>query len=83
MESGWKALILYNVKNMESMDKKKQVIELIKEDSWHSIPVENIVNKIFSILGVSESDGICICETECIGCYHKGVICKKLKGHSR
>ena len=34
---------------MESMDKKEQIIELIKEDSWHNIPVKNTVNKIFSI----------------------------------
>jgi len=34
------------------MDKRKQIVELIKEDSWHNIPVENTVDKIFSILGV-------------------------------
>jgi len=39
---------------MESMDKKEQIIELIKKDSWHNIPVENTVNKIFSILCVSQ-----------------------------
>ena len=35
------------------MDKKKRIIELIKEDSWYNIPVEHTVDKIFSILGVS------------------------------
>ena len=38
---------------MESMTKKEQIIELIKEDSWHNIPVKNTVDKIFSILCVS------------------------------
>ena len=38
---------------MESMDKKEQIIELIKEDSWYNIPVENTTEKIFSILCVS------------------------------
>jgi hypothetical protein len=40
---------------MESMNKKEQIIELIKEDSWHNISVKNTVNKIFSILCVSKS----------------------------
>ena len=38
---------------MESMDKREQIIELIKEDSWYNIPVENTTDKIFSILCVS------------------------------
>ena len=39
---------------MESMDKKEQIIELIKEDNWYNIPVENTTDKIFSILCVSK-----------------------------
>ena len=39
---------------MESMDKKEQIIELIKEDNWYNIPVENTTDKIFSILCVSQ-----------------------------
>jgi len=35
------------------MTKKEQITELIKEDSWHNIPVENTTDKIFSILCVS------------------------------
>lgn len=34
------------------MEKKKEIIELIKEDRWHNIPVERTVDKILSILGV-------------------------------
>jgi hypothetical protein len=33
---------------------------------------------------VSGSDiRYCICNTECLGCYHKDVKCKKLRGHYR
>lgn len=34
------------------MEKREQIIELIKEDSWYNIPVENTTDKIFSILCV-------------------------------
>lgn len=40
---------------MGTMKKREQIIELIKEDSWYNIPVENTVDKIFSILCVSKS----------------------------
>lgn len=38
---------------MESMEKREQIIELIKEDNWYNIPVESTTDKIFSILCVS------------------------------
>ena len=32
------------------MEKKELIKELIKEDHWHNIPIENTTNKIFSII---------------------------------
>jgi nucleoid DNA-binding protein len=35
---------------MKNMEKKELIKELIKEDHWHNIPIENTTNKIFSII---------------------------------
>ena len=35
---------------MKNMQKKELIKELIKEDYWHNIPIENTTNKIFSII---------------------------------
>ena len=35
---------------MKNMQKKELIKELIKEDHWHNIPIENTTNKIFSII---------------------------------
>ena len=32
------------------MEKKELIKELIKEDHWHNIPIENTTDKIFSII---------------------------------
>ena len=32
------------------MEKKELIKELIKEDYWHNIPIENTTDKIFSII---------------------------------
>ena len=35
---------------MKNMQKKELIKELIKEDHWHNIPIENTTDKIFSII---------------------------------
>jgi nucleoid DNA-binding protein len=35
---------------MKNIEKKELIKELIKEDHWHNIPIENTTNKIFSII---------------------------------
>ena len=35
---------------MKNMEKKELIKELIKEDHWHNIAIENTTDKIFSII---------------------------------
>ena len=78
-------LMFYNgTKNIESMDKKKQIIELIERNNWHNIPVKNTVEEIFSILGVVEQSELLpkIKDGECCLCgdvAKSGWVCEDCK----
>jgi hypothetical protein len=46
--------------------------------------VETYESEQLNISDVSGSNQrLCICSTDCLGCYHKDVKCKKLRGYYR
>lgn len=67
------------------MDKERQIREIIGRHIGGTYENKQRCAEEILHLFVKVNENVeiryCVCSTECLGCCHKGVECKQLKGH--